>query len=101
MKRIRLGMAFSFLISFLLFSMPLLSWSQNDNSGNSGNTGSTSVTTETTSSSTTTTTEWYTQPWVWVVGGAVLLIILVALLRGGSSRDTEVSRTTVIKDDRR
>lgn len=24
----------------------------------------------------------FTQPWVWVVGGAVFIIILVALLRG-------------------
>ena len=46
---------------------------------------------------TTTTTTWYTQPWVWIVGGAVLLIILVALLRGGNTR-TDTSRTTVIKD---
>ena len=26
---------------------------------------------------------WYTQPWVWIVGGAVFLLLLVALLRGG------------------
>ena len=54
----------------------------------------------TTSETTTTTTEWYAQPWVWIVGGAVFIIILVALLRGGSGKDkTEVSRsTTVIKD---
>ncbi len=26
---------------------------------------------------------WYTQPWVWVVGGAVFILLLVALLRGG------------------
>lgn len=97
MKKMRLSMAFSFMASFLLFSLPLLLWSQDDN--NTGNTGNTSVTTERTTT-TTTTTEWYTQPWVWIVGGAVLLIILVALLRGGSSRDTEVTRTTVIRDDR-
>ena len=45
---------------------------------------------------TTTTTDWYMQPWVWAVGGAVLLIILVALLRNGSTKDT---RTTVIRKD--
>jgi len=27
---------------------------------------------------------WYAQPWVWVVGGAVFLLLLVALLRGNS-----------------
>jgi len=26
---------------------------------------------------------WYSQPWMWVVGGAVFIIILVAILRGG------------------
>jgi hypothetical protein len=26
--------------------------------------------------------EWYSQPWVWVIGGAVFILILVALLRG-------------------
>jgi hypothetical protein len=30
---------------------------------------------------------WYTQPWVWIVGGAVFLLLLVALMRGNSSRD--------------
>jgi hypothetical protein len=28
---------------------------------------------------------WYTQPWVWIVGGAVFILLLVALLR--SRRD--------------
>jgi len=27
--------------------------------------------------------EWYTQPWVWVIGAAVFILLLVALLRGG------------------
>jgi len=25
---------------------------------------------------------WYAQPWVWIVGGAVFILLLVALLRG-------------------
>ena len=32
------------------------------------------------------TTTWYTQPWVWIVGGAVFILLLVALLRGNSSK---------------
>ena len=32
----------------------------------------------------TTTTHWYTSPWVWVIGAAVFILILVALLRGNS-----------------
>lgn len=27
--------------------------------------------------------EWYTQPWVWIVGGLVFILLLVAILRGG------------------
>ena len=31
--------------------------------------------------------DWYTQLWVWIVGGAVFILLLVALLRGGGRRD--------------
>lgn len=27
--------------------------------------------------------QWYTQPWMWVVGGAIFILLLVALLRNG------------------
>ena len=30
---------------------------------------------------------WYTQPWVWIVGGAIFILLLVALLRGGGNKD--------------
>ncbi|MEJ7627116.1 MAG: hypothetical protein WKF35_09645 [Ferruginibacter sp.] len=29
----------------------------------------------------------FTQPWVWIVGGAVFLLLLVALLRNNSSKN--------------
>ena len=29
---------------------------------------------------------WYNHPWVWVVGGAVFLLLLVALLRGNNNK---------------
>ncbi len=32
-------------------------------------------------------TTWYAQPWVWILGGAVFLLLLVALLRGSGNRD--------------
>lgn len=31
--------------------------------------------------------DWYTRPWVWIVGGAVFLLLLVALLRGGGRKN--------------
>jgi cell division protein FtsW (lipid II flippase) len=76
---------FAFILSLTQFGV----WAQD----------STGVTVTKTTTTTTNTSEWYTEPWVWVVGGAVLLIILVALLRGGNSTK-EVTRTTVIKEDR-
>ena len=39
----------------------------------------------TTSTITTEEHTWYTQPWVWIVGGAVLLLLIIALVRGGGS----------------
>ena len=31
--------------------------------------------------------EWYQQPWTWVVGAAIFILLLVAILRSGSPRD--------------
>lgn len=30
--------------------------------------------------------EWYQQPWVWIIGAAVFVLLLVALLRGRRSK---------------
>jgi hypothetical protein len=35
---------------------------------------------------TTTTTHWYSSPWVWVVGAAIFILLLVALTRGSGRR---------------
>lgn len=29
---------------------------------------------------------WYAAPWVWIVGAAVFILLLVAILRGGNRR---------------
>lgn len=31
-------------------------------------------------------TNWYASPWVWIVGAAVFILLLVALTRGGGRR---------------
>ena len=54
-------------------------------------------TTTTNMSISTSETAFHMQPWMWIVGGAVLLIIIIALLRGKST-DTTITRTTVYKD---
>lgn len=59
-------------------------------SGNASSSSSSSTTT------TTTTETWYTEPWVWIVGGAVLILLIVALTRsggGGNSTGSSASRT--------
>jgi hypothetical protein len=45
---------------------------------------------------TTTTSQWYTEPWVWIVGGALLFILLLGAILGGGSR----SRTTTTDGSR-
>jgi hypothetical protein len=35
---------------------------------------------------TTTTTHWYSSPWIWVVGAAIFILLLVALTRGSGRR---------------
>lgn len=38
--------------------------------------------------------EWYTSPWVWVIGAAAFILLLIALLRGGGGNNrTDVSST--------
>ena len=56
--------------------------------------------TVTASTQTTTTTEktWYGEPWVWIVGGAVLILIIVALTRGNKGNSTgRTDKVTVTK----
>ena len=73
---------------FALFTLCNLALAQNN--------GGSSVTTTTH----TETQQWYVQPWVWIVGGAVFVLILVALLRGGRSRDSlTVTKTTTESSD--
>jgi hypothetical protein len=90
MKKISGGIVFRSLLIFLLFVQGIV------NAQDSTVSSHTETVTKTT-----TTTNWYMQPWVWVVGAAVFIIILVALFRSNSSRTTDVSRsTTVIKTDK-
>jgi flagellar biosynthesis/type III secretory pathway M-ring protein FliF/YscJ len=63
--------------------------------------GTTSTTVKTT---TTEHTEWYTAPWVWIVGGIVVVILLVAIISSGRRSRTTVTDTgagtrTITTDD--
>ena len=41
----------------------------------------------------------FSQYWVWVVGGIILLILLIALFSGGSKKHKQIVKTTVIKEE--
>jgi hypothetical protein len=91
MKKLRHAAQYLFLFTLVLFAQ-LTTFAQDS-------AGSSSTTTTTIRRETTTTTEWYTQPWVWVVGGAVFLLILIALIRGNSSKTRETNTTVIRKDN--
>ena len=84
MKQVSFRWGHKILLAIFFTCMQIVLWAQDANQ---------TVTTKTES----TTTQWYASPWVWVAGGAVFIIILVALMRGNSS--TSETRTTVIKDN--
>ena len=93
MKQLTRWMNFKTLLTLLvLSSIQTIAWAQDS-------TGTTSTRSETVT--TETHTDWYSQPWVWVVGGVVLLLILYALLRGNtgtaSNATSRTDKVTVTK----
>lgn len=70
-----------FAVTFLFSCFRLIGLAQDS--------GTTSTTVKTT---TTEHTEWYTAPWVWIVGGIVVVLLLVAIISSGRRSS---SRTTV------
>jgi hypothetical protein len=41
---------------------------------------------------------WYASPWVWIVGAAIFILLLVALTSGGSRSDKVIEKRTVVRD---
>ena len=78
---------FLVMLFFSLFSLAI--WGQEESGGES----TTTTTTKSTkvSISETTAGDWYQSPWVWVVGAAIFILLLVALL---SNRGRDTVRTT-------
>ena len=75
-------------ITFLVFTfIQTIIWAQEGGGSESSSTTSTTkvrVAEET--------SNWYASPWVWVIGAAIFILLLVALLRGGGS-DRTATRT--------
>jgi hypothetical protein len=97
-KQIEYLMARMAFLLFVLFNATV-SFAQDGGTGEGATEGgSVTVSKSTTSSSSSMSETWYTEPWVWIVGALVFILLLVALTRGGrSSRD--VHRTTTVKRD--
>lgn len=89
MKQLQKTVFIKTIIAVFFFSLiQVLSFGQDS--------GSSTVTTTTHSESQT----WYTQPWVWIVGGAVFVLLLIALLRGSGKTDrVSVTKTTTTDSD--
>lgn len=81
-----------FLVLFILSLVQVAVWAQD-----------TTSTSTSTSVSVTKEESWYTSPWVWVIGAAVFILLLVALLGGKRNKTTAGSsdRVTVSKTVRR
>ena len=81
-----------FLIMLFLSLVSLAIWAQS-----SENSGSESSTTTTRKTTVTVTNDgagtWYTSPWVWIVGAAVFILLLVALLSNRGNDTVRVSKT--------
>ena len=90
MKQVFNGMTLKTFMAFS-FAMMVHTILLAQDGGNTG-TGSAEKTTSVTRTETTT-SEWYTSPWVWVIGIAVFVLLLVALLRGNGSDRTAAGRT--------
>lgn len=70
-----------FFVTLVATCLGLLSWSQDSTR--------TTVTTKTTEH-----TEWYMMPWVWIVGGIVVILLLVAIFSNGRrSSQTTITDT--------
>jgi glucan phosphoethanolaminetransferase (alkaline phosphatase superfamily) len=83
-----------FLIMLFLSLFSLVMWAQTEES--SGSETSTTTTTKKTTVSVTTdevANTWYTSPWVWIVGAAVFILLLVALLSNRGTDTVRVSKT--------
>ena len=86
---------FFFMVFFNLLQFTL--WAQEEGKEESKTTTTSSSKTEISLENTG--SEWYTSPWVWIVGAAVFILLLVALLSPrGSSSDRVIVKKTVERD---
>ena len=86
------------LMKFISYQLPVVAFLMLSNvyafAQDAGSTQSSTTHTSTTSTGPDNTAMWYSAPWVWIVGGIVLLLILIAIFSGNKNSKNEVIRTT-------
>lgn len=103
MKQLVKGSNLKFWLTLLIFNFVHIVLLAQD-SGSAGGSSSTETSSSSTKVSITEDSNWYASPWVWVIGAAVFILLLVALTRGGGRDRTDAGRTdkvTVTKTVRR
>ncbi len=91
MKQLLQGSRIKFWLTLLIFNFVHLVMLAQDSTGGGSSTSETSS--SSTKVSITEDSNWYASPWVWVIGAAVFILLLVALTRGGGRDRTDTGRT--------
>ena len=92
MKTLVKGMNLKMLFTFLVFNLIQLALIAQEET--------TTTSTKKTNIEVTKTENWYAAPWVWIVGAAVFILLLVALIGGGRNRSGDrVSVTRTVERD--
>ena len=93
MKSLVKGMNLKMLFTFLVFNLIQLALIAQEETTTTTSTKKTNI--EVTQSE-----NWYAAPWVWIVGAAIFILLLVALIGGGRSRSGDrVSVTRTVERD--
>ena len=92
MKTLVKGMNLKMFFTFLVFNLIQLALMAQEG---------TTTTTKSVDVEVTKSENWYAAPWVWIVGAAVFILLLVALIGGGRSRSGDrVSVTRTVERDK-
>ncbi|MGE5521904.1 MAG: hypothetical protein ACM3VS_18420 [Candidatus Dadabacteria bacterium] len=98
-KSVQIAAVKSFFLLLFISVFQLVMWAQDQETSKTTSTSSSSKT-SIDITDTPTTGQWYTSPWVWIVGAAVFILLLVALLsnRGTDRSDRVIVKKTVERD---
>lgn len=92
MKQLTKGLTYKTIITFLMIAfVQTIIWAQENEASLSTTTKTVKVTSQS--------NNWYTSPMVWIIGAAVFILLLVALMRGRNSGSTtgRTEKVTVTK----